>query len=103
MDALEISEPIDFEWDEGNQSKSLEKHGITSQETEETFSRDKLVIPDQRHSKAELRFGMYGQTNTGKILFIAFTIRNKRVRIISARLANKKERKTYEQAFKKTS
>ncbi len=102
MVILEIPEPIDFAWDAGNQNKSLKKHGITDQEAEETFSRDNLVIPDQRHSKAEPRFGMYGQTNTGKILFIAFTTRSKRVRIISARLANKKERKTYEKAYKKT-
>jgi uncharacterized DUF497 family protein len=97
----EIPEPIDFEWDRGNWDKSLKKHGITNQEAEQTFSQFKLVSPDQRHSKVERRFGMYGQTETGKILFIAFTIRGRRVRIVSARTASKKERKTYEEAFKK--
>jgi uncharacterized DUF497 family protein len=90
-----------FEWDEGNQSKSLEKHGITPLETEEAFFHFYLVFPDPRHSKAEPRFGMYGQTNSGKLLFIAFTIRNRQVRIISARPANKKERNSYEEALKK--
>lgn len=102
MNNPELPEPITFDWDSGNQDKSLKKHGTTDQEAEEPFLRFKLVISDQRHSKAEPRFGMYGQTNAGKILFIAFTLRNGQVRIISARPASKKERNTYEEAFKKT-
>ena len=90
-----------FEWDKGNQSKSLEKHGITPLETEEVFFNFYVVFPDQRHSTAEPRFGMYGQTNTGKILFIAFTIRGRQARVVSARPASKKERNSYEEAFKK--
>lgn len=95
----EIAEPIDFDWDEGNQSKSLIKHRISKNEAEQTFFNDKMVQPDQRHSKVEQRFGLYGITNTGKVLFIAFTIRKGRVRIISARPANKEERILYEEAF----
>lgn len=101
MNDLELPEPIIFEWDSGNQTKSLKKHGITNREAEAVFFHPKLVIPDQRHSKIESRFGMYGQTDAGKILFIAFTIRSGRVRIISARLADKKERKIYAEEIKK--
>ncbi len=102
MNNPELPEPILFEWDNGNQRKSLEKHGISNQEAEETFFRPKLVIPDQSHSEAEDRFVMYGQTDNNKILFISFTIRNKRIRVISARLADKKERNIYGQQVKKT-
>ncbi len=101
MNLPELPEPITFDWDNGNIGKSLQKHGISDQEAEETFFHFKQVILDQRHSKDEQRFGMFGHTNSGKILFIAFTIRKKRVRIISARPADKKERNSYEQAFKK--
>ena len=101
MKAPELPEPIIFEWDSGNQAKSLKKHGISSQEAEEAFFRPKLVLPDQSHSKTESRFVMYGQTDKGKILFISFTIRNKRVRVISARPADKKERTIYGQEVKK--
>jgi len=83
-------------------SKSLEKHGISALETEEAFFNFYIVFPDQRHSATESRFGIYGQTNAGKILFIAFTIRARRARIISARPASKKERKVYEETHKKT-
>lgn len=102
MNEPQLPEPLDFEWDEGNQTKSLKKHRITRIEAEETFFHTKLVHPDQRHSKTELRFGMYGQTNAGKTLFIAFTIRKGQIRIISARPADKKERKIYEETLKKT-
>jgi uncharacterized protein len=102
MDYPELPEPIDFEWDSGNQTKSLVKHEITTTEAEETFFNFKQVLPDYSHStKIEPRFVMYGQTNAGKILFISLTIRRKRVRIISARPASKMERETYEK-FKKT-
>ena len=101
MNGQELPEPIIFEWDSGNQTKSLKKHGISSQEAEDAFFRQKLVLLDQGHSKTEARFVMYGQTDSGKILFISFTIRNKRVRIISARPADKKERNMYEQKVKK--
>ena len=101
MSNPELPEPIVFEWDSGNKIKSLAKHGITNQEAEETFFHYKLVVADQRHSKTEARFGLYGKTNKGKILFIAFTIRDGMVRIISTRSADKKERKIYEKTSKK--
>ncbi len=98
---VDLSKLEGFEWDGGNQSKSLKKHGITALETEEVFFNFYLVFPDQRHSLVEPRYGMHGKTNAGKVLFIVFTIRGLRVRIISARLASKKERNTYEEKFKK--
>ena len=101
MNNAELPEPIIFDWDSGNQTKSLKKHGISTQEAEEPFFRPKYIIPDQRHSKTESRFGKFGVTTGGKVLFIAFTIRNYRIRVISARPADKKERKFYEKEVKK--
>lgn len=102
VDLKDLSQLEEFEWDKGNLTKSLQKHGVTQLEIEEAFFNLYVVFPDQRHSKTEKRFAMYGQTNEGKILFIAFTIRNRRVRIISARPSDKKERNFYEEATKKT-
>lgn len=101
MNYPELPEPVDFDWDSGNQTKSLVKHGITTTEAEEAFFNFKQILPDQIHStKTEPRFVMYGQTDAGKILFISLTMRRKRVRIISARPANKTERETYEKLKK---
>ena len=54
------------------------------------------LIPDTEHSQEELRFQALGKTNNNRMLFLSFTIRNNKVRIISARDASKKERREYE-------
>ena len=86
-----------FEWDEGNIDKSYKKHGITPNEAEEVFlDEDILILEDTKHSKQEERFEAIGKIFKGNILFLAFTVRRDKIRIISARTASKKERRTYE-------
>ncbi len=96
MNELEIPEPIEFEWDKNNQTKIRLKHGITPEEAEQSLFNRRSIIFDTRHSKAEKRYQLLGMSNDGRILFIVFTIRNFKIRIISARSANKKERIDYD-------
>ncbi|PJC66360.1 hypothetical protein CO018_02320, partial [Candidatus Beckwithbacteria bacterium CG_4_9_14_0_2_um_filter_47_11] len=56
-----------------------------------------IFFQDEKHSLKEKRYGVFGQTNNKRLLTIIFTIRNNKVRAISARDQNKKERKQYEQ------
>lgn len=100
MQEIELPQPIDFEWDEFNIKKSRLKHGITPEEAEQAFFNENIVVFDERHSIEEDRYQMIGATGAGKVLFIAFTIRNKQIRIISARSASKKERAHYAKEFK---
>ncbi len=94
-----IPEPIQFEWDKGNINKNLKKHRVTNEEAEEIFVNNPLISKDPKHStKREKRYQSTGLTNKGKTLFISFTLRNNKIRIISARLASRKERKVYEQS-----
>jgi|SRR3989344_7986995 len=96
-----FSKPIEFEWDAGNSQKSLLKHRVSQRESEESFfDRYRKMWKDTPHSAGELRYILLGQVKKRKILFVAFTIRGRRVRIISARDANKKERSMYVQAKK---
>ena len=75
-----------FDWDAGNRDKNRHKHGVTTSECEEVFfNLPTLFQPDPAHSKREERYFILGQTNSGRHLFIAFTIRNDKIRIISAR------------------
>ncbi|MFH1561128.1 MAG: BrnT family toxin [Patescibacteria group bacterium] len=86
----------DFEWDKWNIDKSYQKHGITPNESEEAFLDEKaIVLKDFRHSQKEKRYSLLGKTTNNKLLFIVFTLRTEKVRIISARKANKKERSNY--------
>lgn len=88
-----------FEWDEGNQDKNWQEHKVNNKESEEVFFNKPLIINfDKKHSKKEKRFQVLGKTNQERKLFISFTLRNKKIRIISARDQSKKERKIYEKA-----
>lgn len=100
MDII-LDKLVGFIWNEGNQQKSLVKHGVTPLETEEVFFNFALLSPDSTHSKQESRFRLLGQTNGGRVLFIIFTIRENKARVISSRLANKIERTIYAKATQK--
>ncbi len=85
-----------FEWDRGNVDKSLIKHKIKPAESEEVFQdENQLILKDIKHSLNEERLAIIGQTTKRKVLFVAFTLRSEKVRIISARPANTKERRLY--------
>lgn len=84
---------IGFDWDKGNLNKNRLRHNVEPIECEEIFyNKPLLVIYDKVHFKIEKRFQALGQTNNGRLLFIVFTIRNNKIRVISARDQNKKER-----------
>lgn len=91
-----------FDWDAGNANKSRLKHGVTVAECEDLFFNEPLlVMRDIFHSKTESRFIPLGPTEAGRRLFTAFTLRGKRVRVISARVMSRKERAIYEKAEEK--
>ena len=86
-----------FEWDEGNRDKNWIKHRVSNAECEEVFFNQPLVVGfDSQHSDKENRYYALGVTNLGRKLFVVFTLRNKRIRVISARDMSRKERKIYE-------
>jgi len=88
-----------FDWDEGNIQKNWLKHEVSTGECEEVFFNLPLLLhPDPKHSQAEVRYYVLGQTNAGRRLFIAFTLRGTKIRVISARDMSRKERAVYEQA-----
>ena len=90
--------PLKFDWDKGNKDKNWQKHRVGWKECEEIFLNGRLkIFPDKGHSQKEKRFLAYGKTNKGRKLAMVFTLRRKKIRIISARYQNKKERSVYEQ------
>lgn len=94
-----------FEWDHGNQSKNRTKHGISIEEVESVFrSGSALPLGTQKSPPTtEQRLGAVGPDSNGRLLQIAFTFRDGRVRVISARPAHRKERKSYEEILRKIS
>lgn len=93
----EWSEGTEFEWDAGNAEKNWERHRVSQSESEQVFLNRPLVVhEDDLHSNEEIRHFALGHTDAGRLLFVVFTLRGERVRIISARDMTRPERKEYE-------
>ncbi|OGK19386.1 hypothetical protein A3D80_00645 [Candidatus Roizmanbacteria bacterium RIFCSPHIGHO2_02_FULL_40_13b] len=94
---MNLPSPLFFEWDDGNINKSLDKHKIYHKEAEEAFFNKPIKIyKDIKHSQIEKRYYLLGITNHRKYLYITFTLRNSRIRVVSARKQSKKEKELYE-------
>ncbi len=94
-----FQEPLTFEWDRGNKDKNWISHRVTHEECEEIFyDPKKVVFKDALHSRHEERYLIIGKTKKGRLLFVVFTERKSRLRVISARDLNKKEKDLYEKA-----
>jgi len=88
-----------FEWDKGNQDKNFLKHGVTNRECEEAFlDPGKRIFRDKLHLSGERRFVLLAKTFNGRLLFAIFILRRSKVRVISSRDINKKEKHLYEKA-----
>lgn len=95
-----IGDLVKFEWDKGNIDKN-KKHGVEDKEAEEVFFDERrFIFKDILHSKNEERLRIIGRTKKRRALFVAFTIRGNKIRIISARHINKKEVYLYEEKIK---
>ncbi len=93
-----------FEWDQSNIEKNWEKHRVSYLECEEVFFNQPLLVQeDEIHSKYEPRYYVLGRTNDGRHLFIVFTIRRNRIRVISARNMSRRERRIYREQIEKSS
>jgi uncharacterized DUF497 family protein len=88
-----------FEWDAGYREK-CQTHGVSLGEIEALFTRPVMMLPDQAHSMTEARLKAIGRTETGRNIFVVFTLREhngqKYIRPISARYMHQKEIDSYE-------
>ena len=99
-----IEDCIGFQWDEGNLDKNWILHQVTNSECEEIFFNVPLILAtDTRHSLTEQRYYALGRTDANRWLFIAFTIREQLIRVISARDMNERETRKYANRVKKHS
>ena len=90
----------EFEWDEEKAAQNLRAHGVSFETAREVF-RNPFAIdrPDTRENYGEDRYGMVGMTQSG-LVYVAYTVRAGRARIISARNAESVERREYHEESK---
>ena len=97
---IDLTKITGFDWDDGNARKN-NKHAVSTAESEQVFfNAPLLLLADAKHSDREARFHALGKTDQGRLLHIALTLREaqSKIRVISARDMNRKERVIYEQA-----
>lgn len=88
---------LTFEWDPSKAAENARKHGVTFEEAASVFADPlSLTVPDTLHSDDEDRFVTVGHSSSGKVLVVVHTERGDRFRLIGARPATRRERRTYE-------
>lgn len=86
-----------FEWDTDKAARNVVKHGVTFEEACTVFGDPlEVTIEDGSHSMTEARYFSVGLSIPGRLLAVSYAERLGRVRILSARLASRRERKDYE-------
>lgn len=89
---------MNFEWNPEKAAANIEKHGVSFEEAATAFGDPlSLTISDPDHSDSEDRFVLLGQSYSGRLLVVVHTERGDGIRIISARLATRYERRSYEE------
>jgi len=89
---------LQFSWDPQKAAGNLRKHRVGFPEAATAFADPlSLTIPDPDHSVGEERFVLIGQSERRRLVVVAHVERGDLIRIISARLATRRERKTYEE------
>jgi uncharacterized protein len=87
-----------FEWDEEKNRKNLRKHNVSFDEASTIFGDPLAVtIDDPQHSIREPRWVTLGHSARHRLLAVVHTDRGGRIRIISARVATRYERESYEE------
>lgn len=85
---------MQFEWDEEKAALNLKKHGVRFETAARVFcDENRIELFDSIHSDEEERYNTIGMVDN--IPFVVYTERKNRVRLISARPANRKERRLY--------
>jgi len=97
-----MSEDVDtteFDWDGGNAEKNWLRHRVSQSESEQVFFNRPLVVSeDEIHSQGEARYYALGHTDLGRLLFVSYTLRGEKIRVISSRDMTRREQKEYEHA-----
>jgi uncharacterized protein len=89
---------IEFQWDPAKAAGNLRKHGVAFEDATTAFADTlSLTIADPLHSEGESRFVLLGRSQTGRMLAVVHTERGATICLISARIATRMERKTYEE------
>jgi uncharacterized DUF497 family protein len=84
----------EFDWDDDN-IEHIARHGVEPWEAEDAMLDPDRVGASARNVPGERRFAVVGATESGRVLFVVFTRRERGIRVITARDANDSEKRRY--------
>ena len=85
-----------FEWHEAKAKSNARKHRVSFEEAVTAFDDPmSITLDDPEHSEHERRFVTIGRFGRGRLLILCHCSRPERIRIISSRVANRRERGYY--------
>ena len=90
---------VQFEWDNNKNQMNISKHKVSFEEAQTVFyDEHALLIEDPDHSNQEERFILLGFSASVRMLIVCHCYRHKDkvIRLISARKANKSEERQYQ-------
>ena len=97
MDNTYSLEGIEFEWDANKAQRNVEKHGVTFEEAAEVFL-DPFYVVGEASIEQESREFALGYSLSERLLLVVHIERGVRIRLISACVATRSERRLYEQS-----
>ena len=91
---------MEFEWDKTKDAANIAKHGLSFSQVTAIFDGFCVYARDSRYDYGEQRFLAIGALEAEAVVVVVFTYRGEKLRIISARPANKSERRHYYEAIR---
>ena len=89
---------LQIEWSASKTRGNLRKHGVSFAEAATVFADPlSLTVPEPVHSIGEYRFATIGRSSLGRTLVVVHADRGDNIRIVSSRLATRRERSQYEE------
>ena len=90
---------LEFEWDAAKAASNAQKHGVRFEEAATAFGDPlSITVPDPAHSVGEARYILIGRSTVSRVLVVVHLERGVCIRLISARLATRRERHAYDEA-----
>lgn len=85
---------MNYQWDINKAASNLRKHGVDFADAVSVFA-DELALTTEDKRSTEERFITIGLDAFGRVLVVIYTLREREIRLISARKATRTERQQY--------
>ncbi len=90
---------MDVRWDPAKAKANLKKHGVRFSDAESALFDPLGLSMEDASAEGEQRFISIGLDSSGRVVVVVYTHRDDEIRLISARLANRQEIRTYEKGL----